>query len=97
MPGYAGMKEIPSTMFIEMALDLLRVEKPDAILRELSEFRGVGANYVHKLTESIVKAASPDDTYPPVTELEIGYLLGVETARAMLATLPPAVAAGVQI
>jgi hypothetical protein len=84
---------IPAVMFIEMALEAVRVAPAWAILDELKEFRSLG-----EPGERLTKMTFPAGVDPAsVTDLERGYLIGLETARALLATMPAAVFAKVSI
>ena len=73
---------VPASMHIEMALDRFKNAKaagPGSLADELSELREVGA-------AAVATAEFPAGT----SDLEKGYLLGLETARAMQ-SLNPAV------
>jgi len=70
---------IPAVMFIEMALDMFKGEKQEgfaSVESELKEFRSLGTRL-----ETVTFPEGTSDT-------EKGYLIGLETARAMLATNP---------
>lgn len=75
---------IPAVMFIEMALDQLSgLQIREA---ELKEFRMLGAQRLAQL-----------DWIHSLTDMEKGYLLGIYTARVMLALNPVAIKAGVTL
>lgn len=68
---------IPAAMFVEMAVDMLKVEDQKTIAGELSEFNCASKPSVPALDG--------------LSDIEKGYLIGLETARALLATNPTAV------
>lgn len=63
---------IPSVMFVEIAVDTLKTRDADFVAKELKEFGSLG--------EPSKKA--PEGR----SDLEHGYLLGLETARALSET-----------
>lgn len=75
--------QVPSVMFIEMAVDTLKTREAWIVTHELKEFNMLGD-----------PAKKPPES---LTDLEYGYLLGLETARVLLATMPGAIKAGVSI
>lgn len=78
-------KTVPAVMHIEMALDMLKDEEQWVILDERKEFRSLG--------NRLERAVFPEGT----TDAEKGYLIGLETARAILAMTLAAVQNKVQI
>jgi len=78
---------IPAVAFIEMAQDALARREHATIADELKEFDAMGAGRLEKVRKGL----------PQATEFEAGYLLGLETARAMLAMNPAAVQAKVAL
>jgi hypothetical protein len=76
--------QIPSVAFIEMALNSLSHLQQDVIDDELKEFRALGNR---------IEVASLGET----TRLEYGYLLGLETARILLKTMPSAIQHDIEI
>lgn len=80
---------IPATMFIEMAKDMLKHRDQRIIDAEIREFRGFGAGRLQATREDLV-SGTPTQTprYRDVTDAEAGYLLGLETMRAMIAGMP---------
>ena len=99
--------QIPAVMFIEMALDALQqvvaaparwpplgvddtAPKTTDLDREIHEFRMLGTRDDH-LGAVVTYNGSP------LSERERGYLIGLETARALLVTMPSAVIAKVTL
>jgi len=78
---------IPSVLLVEMGAVQVAAAASEDVARELREMRGLGEA---RLAAMVVTAE-----VGPVSELERGYLLGLETARVLLATMPAAVQAGV--
>ena len=78
--------EVPAVGFIEMAIEELRTSDAAQVARELEEFRALGSR-----TQHIVVPTAP------ASVLEVGYLLGLETARALLRGMPAAVLNGIVI
>jgi hypothetical protein len=73
---------IPATAFIYEAQTSFKNEKPEDIGKELKEFRNAG---------------KIDVAFPPgCTEMEKGYLIGIETTRVMLMQMPAAIQAGIK-
>jgi hypothetical protein len=79
-------KSIPAVMFIEMGLDSMRAEDPVFMEREAKELASLGEMDKQKLIAQCGGDA-----------LTAGYLLGLETARAILITMPVAIQANVYI
>ena len=82
---------IPAVMFIEMASDGLQrqyTEDPTVLEHELKELRALGEGRVSALA---MKASSISSGF------ELGYLLGLETARTLLAMNVAAVQANVTL
>lgn len=79
-------KIIPAALFIEEACDALQSKDAAVILAELKEM--AEANPEQRLQcEPLFR----------LTDLQKGYQLGLETARALLEQMPAAVKAGVMI
>lgn len=76
---------VPAVAFIEIALERLRGMSALEQARTLAELRGLGE----------ARRAAVDDV--AATDFERGYLIGLETARALLSTMPVAVVAGVTL
>lgn len=76
---------IPPVGQIEQALEMLARQSPKVVTRQLKEFRNLG--------ESVKTAVVP----PDCTSLEAGYLIGLETARAVVNSMAKAVQAGVEL
>lgn len=76
---------IPAVMFIEIAMDTLKSQDADNIAAEIKEFNSLGTG---RKNEVIAQFVDP---------MSAGYLLGLETARALLATNIKAVQAGVTL
>jgi hypothetical protein len=102
---------IPAVMFIEMALDSLKrlaTEVPawpplidggpltTTLDRELKEFRMLGDQRLIELVQALGQQARAGIT-PDFTSAELGYVIGLEVARVMLAMQPDAVKAGVTL
>ena len=102
---------IPSVMFLEMALDSLKtlaVEVPawpplvdggpktTTLDREVKEFRMLGDK---RLSDFVLALAplSRAGTVPNLAAVELGYLIGLETARVLLAGNIDAIRAGVSL
>ncbi len=67
---------VPAVMFLEMAKDALGKRDPAFIASQIREFGSLGPQREAEITASL----------PPGTSIMgAGYLLGVETARAILA------------
>lgn len=78
---------IPAVAFIEIALASVgHTDHAADVRNELQEFRALGQGRLSKLV--IPHAA---------TDLERGYLIGLETARVLLRGMPAAVAAGIEL
>lgn len=82
---------IPSVMYIEMAKDTLKSEDPALLADELKEFNCLGPMRKKQIMESLA------ETFPGVSDMAAGYLLGVETARILLRMMPQAAQAGVTL
>jgi hypothetical protein len=81
---------VPAVAQIEGALDQLAA-RPDWLVKsQLTEFHSLGEN---RLGGAGVDATDPKS----LAAAEQGYLIGLETARYLLATRPAAVANGVMI
>jgi hypothetical protein len=85
---------IPAVMFIEMAMDMLKVREPIMIEGELREFRALGPARLSEIRMRLESYASAEN---PDIIMASGYLLGLETARALLATNAKAIQAGVSL
>lgn len=83
---------IPGVMFIEMAMDMLRTRDSAMLAREAKEFRSLGPA---RLAEICTEAARASED--SADRMLAGYLMGLETARALLAAMPKAVQAGVTL
>ncbi len=81
---------IPAAMFIEMAQDTLTRREPKMIAAELKEFNSFGTA---RFADTRAKLGLGE----LASDAAIGYLLGIETMRALLATNPAAVQAKVDI
>jgi hypothetical protein len=77
--------QIPAVMFIEAALDSLKDRAPSIVAAELKEFGALG----NRLDSVEVPEGCSD--------VAKGYLIGIETARVLLAGMPAAAAAHVSI
>jgi hypothetical protein len=97
------LRAVPAVAFIEMALDALgqrTFENPGGLARHeaffedaLKEFRALGAERLCALRGLTGQGSIPaalDDT-------ERGYLVGLATARVLLAGMPAAIAAKVEL
>ena len=71
----------PAVMFLEMALDSLKDMRPEDVEHHLREFRMLGTR---------LEQAGMND-------VEHAYLLGLQTARVLLMTMPAAVQAGIEL
>ena len=80
---------IPAVMFIEMGKDMLKGRDPAILAAEVKEFNCLGPRRMDQIMESMV--ASTTDPRA------VFYLLGIETARALLVTNVAAAKAGVSI
>jgi hypothetical protein len=82
---------IPAVAFIETALETLKTRDALVIEGEVKEFRSLGRR--------LQRMALPENVSNPeqITDAERGYLIGLETARALLAGMPTAVMAGVEL
>lgn len=83
---------VPSTTFIEMGIDSLKVLSRPFLECEVNEFNALGD--VRKV-EAIL--GMPRDIGSNDFHMLMGYLLGLETARALIETNPKAIQAGVCI
>jgi hypothetical protein len=86
----------PTTMFVEMGAEQLAQREPEVLIRQVSHFNGLGPGRWNQLTAT-VGIAGGEGLAHLSEEGAIGYLLGLETARAVLASMPAAVQAGVTI
>ncbi len=77
---------IPAVMFVESAAAMLKSRDSRIIAAELKEFRAMGGS---RMAQAKIAAGE-------VTDAELGYLLGLETARAFLAGNLAAVQAKVE-
>jgi hypothetical protein len=77
----------PAVAYIESAIDMLKMHTAEDLNHQLREFRELGDN---KLAQLRVNSVGHND-------LEVGYLLGIETARALLFTNPVAIQNKVEI
>ncbi len=87
------MATIPPVGTIEAALDAIKLASGPKLLvfdRELKEFRTLGPARLDALAKSSTLPAG-------ISDVERGYLLGLETARACLQGMPAAAAAGVEL
>ncbi len=79
---------IPAVAHIQIGLSALGREDPKSVAAELAELR-------------FARVPSSDEAYAVfpagASDFEKGYLLGLETARSIVATMPAAVKAGVSI
>ena len=73
-------------MYVEMALDALKAKDAKVIVAELKEF-----------TEASPAESLRTAELFRMTDLQKGYQVGLETARAMLSDMQAAVEAGVSI
>lgn len=82
---------IPAVGFIKMALETLEQVSPDdaGLLDELAEFKELGIGRVSQLRNS------PGMKH--LTDLQRGYLIGLETARTLLRTNPTALKDGITL
>lgn len=75
---------IPSVMFIEMALDSLKARDPKLLEMEAKEFAALGPQ-------------RQQDAQQSLDPMVAGYLIGLETARVLLASNIKAVQAKVEL
>jgi hypothetical protein len=88
--------QIPSVMFCEMALDMLKRKDAALLDAELKEFNQLGPGRFENISKVLIeKCQKPDGT--AVAGMDIGYLIGLETARALLMMNVEARKAGVDI
>jgi hypothetical protein len=80
-------------MFIEMAMDMLKKRDQKVIASESKEFHCLGPARMSQVREILSTTGIPEDD--PGNEMLAGYLLGLETARTVLAMNAIAVKAGV--
>jgi len=76
---------IPAVMFIEMAIDMMKDKDQGDFESELREFRSLG--------NRLDAVKFPDGA----TNVEKGYIIGLEVARTLLLTNPKAMQADVTI
>lgn len=92
---------VPATEFIEIGLAELEKkfeERPGGIWKEIKELRGLDNEKLSDLLDLMMKWAGNSDILSShSTHLIFGYLLGLETARALLATQPNAILHNVEI
>lgn len=89
----------PATAFIEIGLAELEKkfeEKQGWIWKEVKEFRGLDDEKLQKLWDLMDGVSGKQQLLSPELILA-GYLLGLETARALLATQPNAILHNVEI
>lgn len=77
----------PSVMFIEMAKDRIPQQIEWLVKSEIKEFNSLGPTRKQEIIASV----------PGNDPMTAGYILGLETARALLAGLPDAVRAEITI
>lgn len=91
---------VPATAFIEIGLAELEKkfeEKQGWIYwKEVKEFRGLDDEKLQKLRDLMAGVSGKQSLLSPELILA-GYLLGLETARALLATQPNAILHNVEI
>lgn len=82
---------IPAVSFIEMALDVIKTLSSSSGLadlnKELKELKSLGLQRRNDLKTSLKGK----------TDFERGYILGLETARIMVQTMPAAVLAKIEL
>ena len=78
---------VPAVMFIEMAIEQLNSREVPFIQDEIKEFNMLGDGRLNKLRTSL----------NPYTDIQIGYILGLEVARILLSGNLAAVQAKVEI
>jgi hypothetical protein len=88
------MLQPPSAAFIELAMDLLKSRNQALLILEAKEFNALGRwqevlELLDPLPLDLVRKVSPDGL--------AGYLLGLETMRGLIAMLPAAQAAGIEV
>lgn len=92
--------QVPAAAFIEMASDAVteRLKDPhivEMIQREVEEFKGFGDGRDGRLKQFRERLELAGIV--GLTPARVGYLLGLETARVLLQTMPVAVQAGVEL
>jgi len=102
---------IPAVMFLEIALEALKTRAAEVptwpplieggpltttLDREVKEFRMLGEQRLTDLGLALGQHAR-DGSTPDLTNVEAGYLLGLEVCRVLLALQPDAVRAGVTL
>lgn len=91
---------VPATAFIEIGLAELEKkfeEKQGWIWKEIKELRGVDNPKLTYLFDRMLICNPPTIEFKYSLLMEMGYLLGLETARALLATQPNAILHNVEI
>lgn len=81
----------PAVAHIEMAMDRLKLQEHWLLKSETHEFNSLGAVRHDQIVEALADLGIEEG------QMLAGYLLGLETARALLSTMPAAVQAGVEI
>jgi hypothetical protein len=87
--------QIPAVTFIEAAIDMLKSRDLEMLRHEAAEFHFLGIARLTKILEAAPKSMA--ESMPNYDAMLAGYLLGLETARVLLAGNPTAVQAGVSI
>lgn len=80
-----GSPQIPAATFIEMALDALQATAPSDLISELHELGVFGSARQSQAFRIIADKLDVNS----IDSLDVGYLLGLRTARALSATQPP--------
>ncbi len=95
---------IPSVMFLEMAKDALTRRDRLVLGMEAKEFHCLGPKRMEEIRQSVEAFVAAGDIAPPTqydvaeyTGMLAGYLLGIETARTLLAMTPKAVQADISL
>lgn len=91
---------VPATAFIEIGLAELEKkfeEKQGLIWKEIKELRGLDNAKLTHLFDRMLTCNPPTAEFKYSLLMEMGYLLGLETARALLATQPNAILHNVEI
>jgi hypothetical protein len=77
---------IPSVMFLEMAIDTIKKQDSSIQDKELKEFNSLGPQRKAELVR-----------FMGGNEMAAGYILGLETARVLLATNVEAIKARISV
>lgn len=88
--------QIPPVMFIEAAMSSLAKCDPKELDAELGEFFMLGDRRMDEITLDL-KDRKALGAGPDYNAMAVGYLLGLQTARMLLATNPSARKAGVTL